>query len=69
MPVDKRKNFKQVTIFINKSTNLVSKAKVTDKSDNIIQLYFSAINLNAVIPNSQFNFDASKHPGVEIINE
>ncbi len=69
LPVDKRKNFKEVNIFINKSTNLVSKAKITDKSDNIIQLNFSAINLNAVIPDSEFNFDASKHRGVEVINE
>jgi outer membrane lipoprotein carrier protein len=69
LPVDKRKNFKQVTIFINKSTNLVSKAKITDKADNIMQLNFSAINLNAVIPDSQFSFDVSKHHGVEVINE
>ena len=69
LPVDKRKNFKQVTIFINKSTNVVSKAKITDKSDNIIELNFSAINLNAVIADSQFTFDASKHKGVEVINE
>jgi outer membrane lipoprotein carrier protein len=69
LPVDKRKNFKQVTIFINKSTNIVSKAKITDKSDNFIELNFSAINLNAVMPDSQFTFDASKHRGVEVINE
>jgi outer membrane lipoprotein-sorting protein len=69
LPIDKRKNFKHVNIFINKSTNLVSKAKITDKSDNIIQLNFSAINLNTVIPDSQFSFDVSRHHGVEVINE
>ncbi len=69
LPVDKRKNFKQVNIFINKSTNIVSKAKITDKSDNIMEVNFSAINLNSVIPDSQFTFDASKHRGVEVINE
>ncbi len=69
LPVDKRKNFKQVTIFINKSTNLVSKAKITDKSDNVFQLTFSSINLNTTIPDSQFSFNAIKHPGVEVINQ
>lgn len=69
LPVDKRKNFKQVIIYINKSTSLISKAKITDKANNITQVSFSAINLNAVIPDSQFSFDVSKHPGVEIINQ
>ena len=69
LPVDKRKNFKQVILYINKSTNLISKAKITDKTDNVIQLSFSAINLNAVIPDSQFVFDATKHPGVEVVNQ
>jgi len=69
LPVDKRKNFKQVTIFVNKATNLVSKAKITDKSDNIVQLTFSSVNLTTVIPDGQFNFDVSRHPGIEVINE
>lgn len=69
LPIDKRKNFKQVNIFINKSTNLVSKAKITDKSGNVVQLTFSSINLNTAIPDTQFNFDVSRHPGVEVINE
>ena len=69
LPVDKRKNFKQVTIYINKSTSIISKAKITDKANNITQVSFSAINLNSVIPDNQFNFDVSKHPGVEIINQ
>jgi outer membrane lipoprotein-sorting protein len=69
MPVDKRKNFKQVILYINKSTSLVSKAKITDKSGNIIQLSFLAINLNAVIPDTQFSFNTAKHPGVEVINQ
>ena len=68
-PVDKRKNFKQVILYINKSTSLISKAKITDKPGNVIQLSFSAINLNAVIPDSQFVFDTTKHPAVEVVNQ
>lgn len=69
LPVDKRKNFKEILLFISKSTNLVTKARITDKSDNTTEIVFSNINLNASIPDSQFSFDVSKHPGIEIINQ
>lgn len=68
-PVDKRKNFKQITIFVNKSTNLITKAVVTDKADNTMEIVFTNVNLNAAIPDSQFVFDSSKHAGVEVINQ
>jgi len=68
-PVDKRKNFKQVTIFVSKSSNLITKASVIDKSDNTIEIAFSNVNLNATLADSDFSFNASKHPGVEVINQ
>jgi outer membrane lipoprotein-sorting protein len=68
-PVDKRKNFKQIIIFINKSSNLITKAVISDKTDNLTEIAFSGINLNASIPDSQFTFDTAKHPGVEVINQ
>ncbi|HVX25030.1 MAG TPA: outer membrane lipoprotein carrier protein LolA [Parafilimonas sp.] len=68
-PIDKRKNFKQVVLYVNKSTNLISKAKIIDKTDSVTQITFSGISLNAIIPDSQFVFDASKHPGVEVVNQ
>ena len=42
-PVDKRKNFKQITLHINRSTELVSKAIITDKTGGIIEINFSNI--------------------------
>ena len=68
-PVDKRKNFKQVIIFINKSTSLITKANITDKIGVITEIDFSTINLNAVLPDNMFVFDGAKHPGIEIINQ
>lgn len=68
-PIDKRKNFKEVTIFVDKSKSLISKAKVIDKSDNIIEFTLSAINSNAVIADTRFVFDPAKHPGVEVITQ
>lgn len=69
MPVDKRKNYKQVIISVNKSTNLIFKAVITDKAGNNIEISFSNVSLSAVIPDSQFVFEPSKHPGVEVVNQ
>ncbi len=68
-PVDKRENFKQIMLHVNKSTDLVSKAVIIDKTDAFTEINFNNISLNATFPDSQFVFDASKHPGVEIINQ
>lgn len=69
IPTDKRKNFKQVTIFIDKSKNLISKADVVDKSDNTIGFTLSNINTNISLPDSKFEFDTAKHPGVEVVEQ
>ncbi|MBS1746477.1 MAG: outer membrane lipoprotein carrier protein LolA [Bacteroidetes bacterium] len=69
VPVDKRKNIKQIILFINKANNLITKAVVTDKPGNITEISFGNASFNVVIPDSQFVFDASKHPGVEVVNQ
>ena len=69
IPTDKRKNFKQVTIFIDKSKSLISKADVVDKSDNTIGFTLSNINTNIALPDSKFSFDATKHPGIEVVEQ
>jgi len=42
---------------------------VIDKSDNLIEFSLSNINTNATISDSRFAFDASKHPGVEVVTQ
>lgn len=69
IPTDKRKNFKQVNVFVDKKQKLILKAKVTDKSDNIIEFSLTNVNSNATIPDSKFVFDPSKHPGVEVVTQ
>jgi len=68
-PVDKRKYFKQVILYISKTTNLVTKAVVTDKTNGIMEINFSNISLNNSFADNQFIFDATKHPGVEVVNQ
>jgi outer membrane lipoprotein carrier protein len=69
MPVDKRKNFKSVDLYVDKSKTLVTKAKVTDKSDNTIQFSLTNIKTTATIADSKFVFDAKAHPGVDVITQ
>jgi len=69
VPVDKRKNFKQVNIFISKANDLVSKARIIDKGDNIIEFELNNVNTKANLSDNLFVFDPGKHPGVEIIEQ
>ncbi len=69
MPTDKRKNFKQVNIFVDKNKSIITKAKVIDKSDNIITFSLSDLKTNITIPDSKFVFDEKAHPGVDVISQ
>ena len=69
VPVDKRENYKQVILYVNKSSNLINKAVITDKTNTITEIAFSNISLDVSVPDSQFVFDATKHPGVEVVNQ
>lgn len=68
-PTDKRKNFKQVTVYVDKTKKMILKATVVDKSDNIIEFSLTNVNTGAALPDSKFVFDAAKHPGVEVVNQ
>ncbi len=68
VPVDKRKNFKQVTVFVDKAKNMITRAQVLDKSDNTVEFSLTNVKTNVSLPDTQFEFDTKKHPGVEVIN-
>ena len=68
-PTDKRKNFKQVTVYVDKTKKMILKATVVDKSDNIIEFSLTNVNTSADLPDAKFAFDAAKHPGVEVITQ
>jgi len=68
-PVDKRKNFKQVILYVSKSTNLITKALITDKTNALTEIAFNKITFNSNFADNEFVFDPSQHPGVEIVNQ
>lgn len=67
-PVDARKNFKKVTVYVNKAKNMITKATVLEKGGNTVSFNMTDINTGASLPDSKFVFNAAAHPGVEVIN-
>ncbi len=69
LPIDSRKNFKKVTVYIDKVKNLITKAKVLDKSNNILEFNFTNINTSTIIADATFVFNKTKYPkDVEILD-
>lgn len=60
-PVDKRKNFQQVNVFVDKAKMMITRAKVLDKSNNTIEFSLKNINTNASVPESTFVFNKNKY--------
>jgi outer membrane lipoprotein-sorting protein len=48
---------------------MITKAKITDKSNNIIEFSLSDIKYNATIPDKLFVFNKNKYPSdVEVLD-
>ncbi len=68
-PIDNRKNFQKVNLFIDKAKNIFSKARIVDKSNNITELKITNINLNASVDDNKLIFNKNKYPkDVEILD-
>lgn len=68
-PIDARKNFQKVNLFIDKEKGLITKANLLDKSNNKMEFIFSNINTNSKIADANFVFNKSKYPkDVEILD-
>ncbi|MFY8090648.1 MAG: LolA family protein [Chitinophagaceae bacterium] len=68
-PTDKRKNFVKVNIFIDNTKNIITKAKILDKSQNTVEFALSNINTSAKLSDNLFVFNKAKYPkDVEILD-
>lgn len=68
LPTDKRKNFKKINVFVDKSKTLITKAKVVDKSNNTIEFNLKNINTSSDIPDDTFVFNQKKYnKNIEVI--
>jgi hypothetical protein len=68
-PIDTRKNFQKVTVYIDKAKSIISKAKILDKSNNILEFSFTNLNTTNNIADNVFVFNKSKYPkDIEILD-
>lgn len=68
-PIDTRKNFQKVTIYVEKTKGIITKAKVLDKSNNTLEFSFTNLNTSATIADNAFVFNKSKYPkDVEVLD-
>lgn len=68
IPVDKRKNYKQLNVFVDKSKLMITKARVQDKNNNTIDFNLTNINTAVNIPDNTFVFDKKKYKkNIEVI--
>ncbi|MBS1626709.1 MAG: outer membrane lipoprotein carrier protein LolA [Bacteroidetes bacterium] len=69
MPVDKRKAFQKVILYIDKAKNFITKADIIDKNNNTTEAVFSNVNTNATLSDKLFVFNKSKYPAdVDILD-
>ena len=68
VPVDKRKNYQRVNVFVDKAKMMITRAKILDKSNNTIEFSLTNIVTNASIPENTFVFDKKKYKkNIEVI--
>ncbi len=67
-PIDKRKNFHKVYLYVNKKNNVIASAKVLETSGNTYLYSMSNMKTNKDIKDDEFVFDKKKYPNVEEIN-
>lgn len=65
-PIDKTRSYFKVRLWINTTTNMMSRIKIFDKNGYRYTYSINSIDTKTVIPESKFIFDKSKYPGVKI---
>jgi outer membrane lipoprotein-sorting protein len=67
-PTDKTRPFHKVYVLIDKATNTIYSARFLEKSGGRYSYTITSLKPNASTPDSEFNFDKSKHAGVEVVD-
>lgn len=67
-PTDKSKPFFKVLLYVDKTSNVISSAKLFEKTGNRFTYAVSGMNPNAAVGDGQFVFDSGKYPGVEVVD-
>jgi outer membrane lipoprotein carrier protein len=68
-PIDKRKNFFKVYVYVDQTQQLIVSSKIYENSGNIYDYSISNLKTNVSLDDKMFVFDKTKHPGVEEIDQ
>lgn len=67
-PTDKNKPFHKVYLLVSKATSTIASAKFLEKTGSRYTYSINNLKPNANVKDSDFTFDKSKHPGVEVVD-
>lgn len=67
-PTDKSKPFHKVYLLVNKATNTISSAKFLEKTGSRYTYSINSLKPSVNVKDSDFIFDKSRHPGVEVVD-
>jgi len=65
-PIDQKKEFVKVRLYVDKIKNQIAKAQTFNKDGNTYILVLKSMKTNVELKDDYFKFDKSKYPGVEI---
>jgi outer membrane lipoprotein carrier protein len=67
-PNDKSRSFHKVYVYVDKATTSIASTKVLEKTGSRYSYTVNNMKTNINIADSQFVFDKSKYPGVEVVD-
>jgi outer membrane lipoprotein carrier protein len=67
-PTDKSKPFFKVLLYVDKTSSVISSAKLFEKTGNRFTYAVSGMSPNGAVGDAQFIFDSGKYPGVEVVD-
>lgn len=67
-PTDKKQSFYKVKLYVDKTGNTVSQAKIFEKNGNIYTYHINNFQPNVSLAENFFSFEKSKHPKVEVVD-
>ena len=66
VPDDKKKPFFKIKLWVNRKSMEIVKWRIFEKNGNRYNYVISEFSVNPKIEDTKFEFDASKHPGVDV---
>jgi len=68
-PIDKRKNFFKVYVYVDPVQNMIMSSKIYENSGNVYEYSISNLKTNVALDDALFVFNKAKHPGVDEIEQ